>query len=178
MHAYRFGAWRRFHGAYLQARSLKCLKEPRLLLHPHPYSERMEIPFSEGPDRLSSVCHHLPPPQLPFTALLVGLIQQVVGNLNTSENCLNISTTSCVADSESKVYKHFFFLSIRSSWVPALAAPCLVECPCRSRLGLLNWGALNICQRWSITKAIQALVNLKFYVLHFHETYLFGYIIC
>ena len=84
------------------------LKEPRLLTHTHLYSERTEISFSKGLYKLSSVCYHLLPPQLQFTVLLVGLIQQIVDNLNTSENCLNINTTtttSWIADIELKICK-------------------------------------------------------------------------
>lgn len=82
------------------------LKERGLLRHTHLYSERTEISFSKGPYRLSSICHHLLPPQLQFTVLSVGLIEQIVGNLNTSENCLNINaTTSWIADTELKICK-------------------------------------------------------------------------
>lgn len=69
------------------------VKEPVLLLHTHPCSESTDN-LLWGSIQLSSVCYHLLPPQLQFTALLAGLIEQIMGNLNASENCLNIKTTT------------------------------------------------------------------------------------
>lgn len=79
------------------------LKEPGLLTHTHLYSERTEICFSNAPYRLQRVATSWPL-SLRFTIGLVGLIQQIVANLNTNENCLSINTaTSGIADTELKI---------------------------------------------------------------------------
>lgn len=78
------------------------LGEPGLLAHTHLYSERTEISFSNAPYRLQCVAtswHR----SLQFTIRLAGLIQQIVANLNTNENCLSIhTTTSGIADTRLK----------------------------------------------------------------------------
>lgn len=69
------------------------VKEPALLLHTHPCTERTDT-LLRGSMQLPSASYHLLPPQLQFTALLAGLREQIMGNLNASENCLSLKTTT------------------------------------------------------------------------------------
>lgn len=119
-----------------------------------------QITLSEAP------CSFAQPvlPQLQFTALLPGLVEQIMDNLNASENGLNIktTTTSWTEHVELKICKQLC-LSVHKLLLGANFSPSsLMVWMFSLRLGLLNCAGLNLYEMWSTTKSIQALVNLKF----------------
>lgn len=69
------------------------VKEPALLLHTHPCTERTDN-LLWGPMQLPSASYHSLPPQLQFTTLLAGLRKQIMDNLNAGEIFLSIKTTT------------------------------------------------------------------------------------